>query len=89
MRNEDDFDELKFILGISLITLEEIVEDKNIELAYEAFFQIERSIEKEKLYLPSRRFIGPGFELNTLDDDLEIHIGQSKSDFNVVIINGL
>ena len=89
LRNENDFDELKFILGISLITLEEIVEDKDIELAYEAFFQIERSIEKEKLYLPSRRFIGSGFELNTFNDDLEIQIGQSKSDFNVVIINGL
>ena len=70
LKNEDDFDELKFIFGISLITLEEIVEDKDIELAYETFFQIERSIEKEKLYLPSKRFIGPGFELNTLNEDV-------------------
>ena len=88
LKNEDDFDELKFIFGISLITLEEIVEDKDIELAYETFFQIERSIEKEKLYLPSKRFIGPGFELNTLNEDV-IQRGQSKSDYNLVIINGL
>ena len=88
LKNEDDFDELKFIFGISLITLEEIVEDKDIELAYETFFQIERSIEKEKLYLPSKRFIGQGFELNTLNEDV-IQRGQSKSDYNLVIINGL
>ena len=69
LKNERDFEELKFILGISLITLEEIVEDKNIELAYEAFFQIERSIEKEKLYFSSKRFTAPGVELNISDNN--------------------
>ena len=69
LKNERDFEELKFILGISLITLEEIVEDKNIELSYEAFFQIERSIEKEKLYFSSKRFTAPGVELNISDNN--------------------
>lgn len=88
LRNEDDFDELKFILGISLITIEEIVEDKNIELAYEAFFQIERNIKKEKLYIASKRFITPDFELNVLNKDL-IPKDQSQSEFSLVIKYGL
>ena len=33
-------DELKYILQISLLLMEEVIEDKNIELAYESFFQI-------------------------------------------------
>ena len=74
LKNEKDFDELKFILEISLITIEEVVEDKDIELAYEAFFQIERSIEKENLYLPSKRFIQSGvYELNILDENIMIN----------------
>ena len=74
LKNEKDFDELKFILEISLITIEEVVEDKDIELAYEAFFQIERSIEKENLYLQSKRFIESGvYELNILDENIMIN----------------
>ena len=91
LKDEKDFDELKFILEISYITLEEIVEDKNIELAYEAFFQIERSIEKENLYLPSKRFIAHGiFELNILDENLIITKDNSKTEtINLVIKNEL
>lgn len=33
--------------------MEEVIEDKNIELAYETFFQIERRIEKHQLYKKS------------------------------------
>lgn len=71
LKNEKDFDELKFILEISLITIEEVVEDKNIELAYEAFFQIERNIEKEKLYKKSLRFIKQGiYEINIFEENI-------------------
>ena len=47
LKNQKEFNELKFILEISLITIEEVVEDKDIGLAYEAFFQIERNIGKK------------------------------------------
>ena len=60
LKNEKDFEELKFILEISLITIEEIVEDKNIELAYEAFFQIERSINMLGLRLGVLLVLGLG-----------------------------
>ena len=91
LKNEKDFEELKFILEISLITIEEIVEDKNIELAYEAFFQIERSINKEKLYRSSKRFIAPGaFEINVLNENLKIIEDKSKSEkIRLEIKNGL
>lgn len=79
LKNEKDFEELKFILEISLITLEEIIEDKNIELAYEVFFQIERSIEKEKLYISSKRFIAHGIiEVNLLNENFIIINDNSK-----------
>ncbi|MBR6993929.1 MAG: hypothetical protein IKH85_07630 [Methanobrevibacter sp.] len=78
LKNEKDFDELKFILEVSLITIEEVVEDKNVELAYEAFFQIERSIEKEELYKKSTKFIIPNLcEFNIYD-------GNIMSDRNII-----
>ena len=48
IKNEDDLNQLKFILDISLIAIEGAVEDKDLPIAYEAFFQIERKITKEK-----------------------------------------
>ena len=50
IKSQSDLDDLKYILQISLILMEEVVEDKNIELAYESFFQIERRIKKYQLY---------------------------------------
>ena len=50
IKNEDDLNELKFILDISLIAIEGVLEDKDLPLAYETFFQIERKITREKLY---------------------------------------
>lgn len=86
LKNEKDFDELKFILEISLITLEEIIEDKNIELAYEAFFQIERSIEKEKLYISSKRLVVPGIiEINVLNEKLLVNDKSKLKGFTLEI----
>ena len=53
IKSKSDLDELKYILQISLLLMEEVIEDKNIELAYETFFQIERRIEKHQLYKKS------------------------------------
>ena len=46
----DDLNELKFTLEVSLIIIEAVLEDKDIELAYEVFFNIDRRIERKKLY---------------------------------------
>ena len=50
IKSQSDLEELKYILQISLILMEEVQESKNIELAYESFFQIERRVEKHHLY---------------------------------------
>ena len=90
LKNQEDFDKLKFILEISLITIEGVVEDKDIELAYEAFFQIERSIKKEKLYVPSKRFIKPGvLEINILDESIVIKSKSKPEMINLEIKNEL
>ncbi|WP_298523447.1 hypothetical protein [uncultured Methanobrevibacter sp.] len=71
IKNQEDFDELKYILEISLILMEGVIEDKDIELAYETFFQIERRIEKYKLYDDSITVVKEGdFELKfTITDE--------------------
>lgn len=88
LKSEKDFDELKFILEISLITVEAVIEDKDIELAYEAFFQIERSIEKEKLYIPSKRFIKEGIvEIHFLLEDPNTVQSNFKTEMVNLVIN--
>ena len=87
INHEKDFDELRFILEISLITLEEVIEEKNIELAYEAFFQIERSIEKENLYKKSITFSKPGeYEFKFLLDESSDTNSHDKFDFENVVV---
>lgn len=53
IKTKHDLDNLNYILNISLFLLEEVLLDKNIDLAYESFFQIERKINKKKLYKKS------------------------------------
>ena len=60
IKNKKDFDELNFILKISSIAIEGAIEDKDIPLAYEAFFQIERKINREKLYKKSINVVKSG-----------------------------
>ena len=66
IKSQKDLDELKYILQISLLLMEEVIEDKNIELAYETFFQIERRIEKHHLYKKSVHIVN--------DENFEIKI---------------
>lgn len=54
IKTKHDLDNLKYILNISLFLLEEVINDKNIDLAYESFFQIERKINKKNLYKKSK-----------------------------------
>ena len=48
--NEKDLEELRYILEISLIMMDGVIEDDDVELAYESFFQIERRLKKANLY---------------------------------------
>lgn len=66
IKSQSDLDELKYILQISLLLMEEVIEDKNIELAYESFFQIERRIEKHQLYKKSVHIVD--------DDNIQIRV---------------
>lgn len=50
IKTKHDLENLNYILNISLFLLEEAINDKNIDLAYESFFQIERKINAKKLY---------------------------------------
>ena len=50
IKNNNDLDELTFILQLFSIDLEEVIESKNIELAYGSFFNLERRITKYGLY---------------------------------------
>ncbi|MGN0104874.1 hypothetical protein [Methanobrevibacter ruminantium] len=57
IQSPKDLEKLKNILEISLILMEGSVDNLDIELAYESFFQVERRIEKEKLYKKSLEII--------------------------------
>lgn len=57
IQSPKDLEKLKNILEISLILMEGSVDNLDIELAYETFFQVERRIEKEKLYKKSLEII--------------------------------
>ena len=50
IKNSTDLKELKYILAFSEIMLGNIIEDNDISLAYESFFQLERRIKKKKLF---------------------------------------
>lgn len=50
VNTEKDLNELRYILEISLILMDGVIEDNDIELAYESFFQIERRLKREHLY---------------------------------------
>lgn len=65
IKTKHDLDNLKYILNISLFLLEEVINDKNIDLAYESFFQIERKINKKNLYKKSNKIL----DLNILVDN--------------------
>lgn len=70
IKTQRDLEELKYILGISLILMQEVVEDKSIELAYESFFQIERRIEKHNLYKKAIHILNnDGYEIKIFTQD--------------------
>ena len=48
--NKDDLDNLNFILKLSSIVLEDAIDDDDIDLAYESFFQVERRIKECNLF---------------------------------------
>ena len=49
IKNMDDLNEVLFILKISSICIEAVLEDMDIELAYEVFFNIDRHVNKKNL----------------------------------------
>lgn len=81
IQSNKDLEKLKNILEISLILMQGSVQDSDIELAYEAFFQVERRIKKEKLFRDSfevKRIIGP-YEICA---DIKINLKKSNSQKN-------
>ncbi len=49
IKNKEDLDNLNYILKLSSIVLEDAIEEDDIELAYESFFQLEQRIKKYTL----------------------------------------
>lgn len=81
IQSNKDLEKLKNILEISLILMEGSIQDSDIELAYEAFFQVERRIKKEKLYRPSvevKKIVGP-YEISA---DIKINLKKSNTQKN-------
>lgn len=79
IKTKHDLDNLNYILNISLFLLDEVINEKNIDLAYESFFQIERKINKKNLYQKSdKKFI----ELNILFNN-DNSIGIIKTNMNL------
>ena len=50
VNSEKDLIELRYVLEVSLILMDGVIEDNDIELAYESFFQIKRRLKREHLY---------------------------------------
>ena len=82
IKSKHDLDNLNYIINISLFLLEEVMNDKNIELAYESFFQIERKINKKKLYKKSDNSkMEISIRFNN-DNSIEIKGNMTISNFN-------
>lgn len=80
IKKKADLEELEYILNFSLIMLEAVIEDNDIGLAYESFFQVERRIKKSGL---SNRFDYCSYH----GDDCEFVIGIDPPNNPVVYDN--
>lgn len=88
IQSPKDLEKLKNILEISLILMEGSVDNLDIELAYESFFQVERRIEKEKLYKKSLEIIKniEPYKVNvvvTMNDNIMNSSKEMKTPLNV------
>lgn len=77
IKNKDDLDNLNYILKLSSIVLDDAIEEEDIDLAYESFFQVEQRIKKYTLYKDN---VGENIKYLLLDFNSNVSFDQDLVD---------
>ena len=80
----DDIDELKYFLNLSLLLIDDALDEKNVELLFESFFQIESRIKREFPLVNSFHF-NYDISFNNEEDDLKNNVNYTEMSENYVL----